>query len=251
MRYRSWAALLIALATLAASLSSCSNLNEKAKEYFEAGAYEEALHVYDQVLESSPTDTEATIGRMRSREKLIDTKLIEVRRSRMAGNQKNSIDMLLKIVEEENEWGTYPKGAVAFTQDEEALKYLVRKVKSSLKLKFPMRARALLKQYEAIFQGNHLPRFQKLFGDVRNAGKTECQRFSSTAGDSTPYYAEFVNRLCASWGAKVRGIASTGNRKYAELYKKIKFIAHINGLPAVAVVPSHASDGTLRGEIPT
>lgn len=225
--------LLCAIATMALS-SGCNTARKRAEKFFEAEAYEDAAAAYEEVLRDDPNDADATIALQICRNKIIATKLIEVRLSRMAGNKQNSLDMLHAVVVSENGWKVFPKGQVAFTQEEEAtfaLTYLTSKVRSSLARNLPMPADMLIKKYRPIFEGNLSVKFGKLAQATQSAGKARCDSFSRMASNETgAYYAYFVRRFCAYWGVPQREVASTDQFRQSELFGKVNVSTHIDGI---------------------
>ena len=220
---------------LMAGMTACSSLQKKAEADFQAGAYEEAIATYDQILAKDPTDSDAVAGRLKARQKLIDTKLIEVRRTRMAGNEQNGIDILNHLVTLEDKWGYYPGGPVAYTQEEEsgeAMRFLDGEVASALKQSFPLRASYLLTHYGKIFQGDLAGAYGRAVALVRTSGRRGCEQIATGTGPAKPYFDEFVQRYCAHWGVTPAKLSVAGRRKLKQLYRSISSRIQIEGLPA-------------------
>jgi hypothetical protein len=221
-------------------LLGCSSLNMKAKELYEAKAYEDALAVYEEILQSSPQDTEATIGRIKCRNMVIDSKLLEIRRSRLGENEQNSLDMLLTLVQQENEWNTFPSGPVAYTQDEEsreALQYITSKVNETLRQNFPLKGNIWLTKYKVIFQGFLLKKYDDLAAHVKDSGRDKCHRLLTGATNTRPYYSQFVQKFCSFFGEESRDIAHFSDDRYSELYGKVIVQAKITGAPGEIIPP--------------
>jgi hypothetical protein len=219
---------------LAFAMSSCSSLSKQANEMFEAGAYDDAVRTYDQVLAKDPGDADAIRGRARAREKLVDTKLIEIRKSRLAGNEQNALDMLRTIVLQENTWGFFPKGAVAYTQEEEsreALRYVEGQVRAALPSQHPLRAEYLLVHYAPIFGGELQARSNALLSLARGERKANCKRLVSASAAPGPYYTTFLQKFCGDNAAVSKSASKNTARKYAELYRAVKATVAVEGLP--------------------
>lgn len=224
-----------ALVALTLFLEGCSTAHKRAEKYLEAQAYDDAASTFEEILREDPKDADAVIGLQVARNKIIDTKLIQIRLSRMAGNQQNAIDMLLNLVDAENSWKLYPKGQVAFTQAEEsslALSFLKTKVKEYLAKKHPLPADIQLKRYRPIFEGDLVTKFSMLQGEVQKYGRNRCENLSSEGSSKNlPYYAYFIRRFCAYWGGPQRETASTDDSRLAELFGRVEVTLRIKGIP--------------------
>src|SRR5262245_54526784 len=178
--------------TLAAILvlTACSTLHRQARDRMKAGSYEEAVALYDRILLEDPKDSEAAAERAKAREKYIDQKLLVVRRSRVGGNLQNSVDLLLEIVTKENEWHSFPGGAVAYTQDEEsaeALKYVGHLVHAALSRDLPLRGYVLTTRYAPIFSGPRTGAVEQLHAETKKVATKKCDRLASAASLENPY----------------------------------------------------------------
>ena len=201
------------------------------------GAYEQALNAWNDVLTGNPSDVDAIVGQQQAREKLIDSKLIEVRLSRMGGNTQNSIDLLLNLSSLESEWKFYPKGKVAFTQEEEsgfALQYIGTRTNEELKKGHAVPAANLLKKYRPIFEGNLLHSFVSIQKKVQTAGVQQCEKFAREQSSDTPYFGYFVKQYCRIWNQSARDIASSDESRQKGLFKELRVEIKINGLEPAA-----------------
>jgi hypothetical protein len=224
-------ATLLALSLL---LHGCSGLKGRAEKYYEAEAYEEAEATYQEMLAEDPRDADAIIGLNKTRLKIVDKKLIQVRLSRMGGNQQNSLDMLLSIVHRENEGGFYPKDRVAWTQEEEtkeALKYVTRIARNGNQRGRPLQSLIFLQKYEPIFKGPQLKAFQAIKSETFQAGLRVCGIFRKMAGPQYPYFSQFVTTFCSNWGSSDRQVASLNESANKELFGKISSTIRIANLP--------------------
>jgi len=229
-------------------LNGCSSLHRKAEKLYESGAYQGSIDTYDEILKKDPADADAVIGRLKARAKLIDTKLIEIRRSRLAGNEENAIEMLRHLVDEENEWATFPKGAVAYTQEEEsteALKFVDGQVKEALADQFPLRASYRLKRYQMIFQGTLSETYDRMSGVVREAGKQSCRSLADGSGATRPYFGEFLQKYCAHWGLSLAKVKPDEQRKLKKLYRGTKVQVKVENLPpeVISIVQENIDEG--------
>jgi hypothetical protein len=211
-------------------------MHGRAKKLLEAEQYEEAEALYSEILKGDPEDADAIIGASQSREKLLDSKLIQVRLARIGGNAQSSLDQLLKVVELENEWKFFPRNRVAFTQEEESIEAIklveskVNKINASGK---PLSSDFLLAKYGKIFSGNLSPRLNKIAVKTKALGAESCKRLRENDLDTAPYFSQFLNQYCVHWGVSSgRSPASLDNLKLRELYSHVSITANIKGLPS-------------------
>lgn len=211
---------------------SCSSFKSKGEDFFEQGAYEDAVANYERAVAEDPNDAEAVAGLRKSREKLIDTKLLEVRKSRLAGNPQSGLDMLLQLVERESKWNFYPMGAVASTQQEEtkeALAFLRLRVSQALAKQLALQAHWLVKVYGLIFQGKAQQFLSAESDKTRRQGRQQCSRFQKAALPSLPYFTAFVEKFCAEFNLAFSSASAEASR-LSELSGKLKLTSQVQGL---------------------
>src|SRR5579885_1859598 len=223
-----------------AALPACSSALKRAQTLFEGGAYDEALSAYDDILQEDPKNADALVGQLASRNKVLDTKLIQVRLAREASNQQQSTDMLLEIVQKEKAWNFYPSGKVAFTQEEESsysFAFISGLITASLKKGFPLQAEVVAAKYKAIFTGKELNPFNKLVAETQHRGSAICDSLAANGAGEMPYHALFVKRFCAHWGVQERAPAADNEKRLSELYSQLDVKASVTGLPE-ALLPN-------------
>ncbi|MCB0377531.1 MAG: hypothetical protein KDD33_03485 [Bdellovibrionales bacterium] len=184
-------------------LVGCVSLEDKARLHMQNESYSQAIEVYRQILESNANNAKAQIGLRKARIGWIGQQLINVRLMRLAGNLEKSHSLLLEVIEKENQWGHFPKGAVAFTQKEEAQvaqKRVKLEIQQALTVNRPLRAQFLIDKYESFFQGKKEKRsIQQLMEDTKILGNQQCQRMAQELADSQFYFGNFVRKICQVW----------------------------------------------------
>ncbi|NDD04586.1 MAG: hypothetical protein EB078_06745, partial [Proteobacteria bacterium] len=141
----------------------------------------------------------------------------------------------LNVVKKENEWGYSPKGAVAFTQEEEgkaAVFFISRTVREAVSQNFPLRAQYQLAKYKPIFQGGLLGAYNKAQSLVKPVGEKSCKSLVKSNVASKPYYAQFVSRYCGLFGSRPREIAGASQEKVKELYRGINLVLNVEDFPS-------------------
>ena len=202
--------------------AACASTKKKAQENLEAGSFDSAVQLFEEVLQKDPNDVEAQTGLRQARDGSIDKTLIEVRMSRLASNPQNATDLLMSVLEKEHNWHFSPRANVAFTQNEEtqmAAEYIQSKVQTSIQSNRPFQAEHFLVKYRRIFQAPpEKAHYQQLFKGVVDSGKKTCESFQRIHGKSTPYFADFLNRLCSHYEASCKTCFTWSQGKLHELY---------------------------------
>lgn len=215
-------------------LASCSGLRGKGDDLFEQGAYWQSIEAYEGAIAENPRDEKAHAGLRRARTQFIDAKLIEIRKARFAGSQRQAVDTLLELVKLQSQWEFFPRGALAGTQEEEsheALAYIEGQIASAKAKDRPLSALYLLTHYEPVFAGSLSPRREFLLRQLTVDGKKQCSALSRNESGKQPYYSEFVRKVCAAWGVLSRNQKKAFVTKRSELYRRVKVHAAITGLP--------------------
>lgn len=205
------------------ALSGCSSLKDKAKDFMEAGAYDQALTYYQMAVDKDPADAEARAGLITARTRFIDKKLIETRMARLGGNSQNAMDILLDIVQKEKAWQFAPVGQVAGTQEEEtveALRFLELKSQQALTADRPLVALYFFRHYRPIFD-SVAGAWSQSFKKVEAKGKTQCSKLSKMREKGRPYFALFAQRVCGQWGQDQKDLAAINSEISKTLFNGI------------------------------
>lgn len=209
-------------------------MHKKAESLMETGAYEEAIPLFEQLLRSDPRDEKAIAGLKSAREKVIDSKLIQVRLSRIAENNQNAVDILAGLVALENKWQTYPAGKVAFTQDEEsgyAFDFVAKTIVKALREAKPLLAQYTANKYALIFGTSQQKQFNSVQLQIKEAGLNQCKQLSTPVDRTKPYFLQFVKKLCSVWGDSGPATSSSADPKAKGLFRDVDTGVRIEGIP--------------------
>ena len=212
----------------------------------EGEEFEEAAKVYAQILDRTPTDAKALVGRTKARANWIDKKLIDVRMLRLSEQAVPAIELLIKIIQLEREWQFYPEGAVQFTQQEET-KFAVQLISTQIDAwqarGHLLKARVYLEAHSPIFASSALiERFERLSGQLRQAAKEQCDSYKSHTKPSRPHLTNFAKRYCGSWGISFDAGFDVVKARATSLFREIKIITkELNGISDVLQAHGHES----------
>ena len=222
-------------------LSGCATEFKRGETYYEGGLYDQAVAVFEGILVQDPKDADAAVALRKSREKLIDKRLIDVRMARLAGSGQQALDLLLSVSTREAEWKQAPTGNVAFTQDEEArfaMLFAEVRVKQDLAEGVPLRADRFLRRYAPALAPVPGGAYAALRTTVLGAGKRSCQGLIQAAAgkrwNQVPAYALFAGRYCAYFQEMAPALTGDGLRYLGGLYRSFEPEIRVGGLPAGA-----------------
>lgn len=211
------------------TLHGCSLQLREANSFLEHQQYVAAEQAFKNILAKDSTNPRALEGLHRSREGVLDKRLLEVRFLRLAGNHDEALETLGKVIDDENAWKLYPRGPVFFTQREEvraALMHASNIIYADLKKNHPVPARRFYERHMDIFgQGDTLKRYGEIREDIYSQGKKTCEDFRKGAAQSQVYYGQFLNRYCGYWDKELLsnltgGISDFNSRLYGSVTVK-------------------------------
>lgn len=180
-------------------LSSCTTQFKKAQNLIEEKNYDEALVILEKLVADDPQDADYKVGLKKAREGVIDQSLIRVRLTRLGSNPAESLELLRSVFEQQNTWGLFPTGAVAFTQSEEvseAFITLKNEILSLKKSKKPLRVMYLSRRYNILFSEKQNQYFQEQYVAAANDAKKFCLEHASLATSETYFYNQLIAKWC-------------------------------------------------------
>lgn len=191
------------LACLSWSLA-CTSLTDKGDELFEKGLFLEAEKTYNEALQKDATDTNALSGLQKSRVKIIDVGLIEVRMLRLAKNDLAAADKLENLLQKQAQWRVQFTAGIAETQDYEsgkAKEFLISEMNREVDAGFPERAQWLGQTYRSILENNGVsPDLEAVRTKSLASGKKRCVDFQGLPKPKDVFLRSFVSRYCSIWG---------------------------------------------------
>lgn len=230
MKHLSLFALLLFVTT------SCTTQFKKAQNLMAERNFDEALIIMEELVVKDPKDSDYQVGLKQAREGVIDQTLIRVRMARLANNNQESLELLRKTVERENNWQLFPTGAVAFTQNEEsdeAYKTLRTEVYSLNQRQRHLRVLYLIERYKILFPEARRKTFDLAFNDAKTHAKKFCLEKSRTTSDKTYFYNQLISKWC-SYAAQKASIAKAVSPLYEDLTIVTKDQFHAT-LPAALI----------------
>jgi hypothetical protein len=225
----------IFLISLMVLVVACSSAHKRAEKLMKAESYEEAMKLYEGILNGDPSDEKAQIGLRKAREKVIDRKLIQVRKTRMGGNVEGSLNMLKQVIDWEDKWSFFPGGAVAFTQKEEmefATRYLNKNIERAVKKNLPLRGSYLLHTYQKLYGNEYQKKYSALKDKVSKRGLKRCKQMQKGKLRNMHYYGGFLRSYCGYYGVELKNLNRRLGQRKEKLFSDIKVDISINQAPA-------------------
>ncbi len=215
--------------------SACTSSQKRAEQMMEKGSYEEAAATFERILQRSPKNPEALEGLRSARLKILDRRLIDVRKARSGGNPGDAAQILLGIVKNEAVWGMQPVGQAVFTQQEEtqfSAQYLLGTLKDTANAPFPLKQEVQFRQVEPLFQEHRTKEFIALRNQNKKEGKNQCRKFAREAKNSHPFLAEFVRKFCVFWGESADLVSFNDRELSTRFIREIVTTPKLTGFPS-------------------
>lgn len=227
--------LLILLIVLGA-LSGCSTTEKEAQKSLEKQNYNKAIMLFSRVLEHAPKNDNALAGLEAARNGWIDKALLKVRLLRLSGNEIKSTNLLNTIYNSQNNWDTYPKGPVAFTQKEEtefATKFILKQSQESLNKNLPLKAFHIVHEYDHMFSsGSSIANKDIYLNTVNKVGANKCKQLKSEIKKNEFYFGSLINNYCTFWSQPVKSLTQQKNNYSKSLisYLSLELTNELNSL---------------------
>ena len=181
--------------------TACTSLTEQGREALNKGEYDKALSLYQRAARSEDSP-EAIQGLKKAQQAWIGQKLIDVRLFRLGNNIGASEELLLKLINNENEWQVFPTGAAFNTQSEEIQLFSQRihkKINQELESSNPMLAQLLFKKNTVILEKALSDNLSNLENKIYDSGKKFC--FTQEKSLKSDEYFSFLwlKQTCGIW----------------------------------------------------
>ncbi|MDH5231896.1 MAG: tetratricopeptide repeat protein [Gammaproteobacteria bacterium] len=226
---------LILLFALVMLHTGCISMQQQADRLARDGSYETAITIYQQILARDPQNSKVASSLRNAQLAWIDTKLIDVRFFRLANNLDQSLELLRKIYQKENQWKVFPIGAAASTQSEElelAQRSIIERVEISHRNQLPLQSKYYLQHYRLFFQSNqNRQQLQQLLAITQQQGEKQCAEFSLELTPQQLFYGKFVSTICRIWGLSPPSLEVQINSNQNLFYSSVKLDNRAHGLP--------------------
>lgn len=219
---------------LLAVSSGCSSAQKRAQEALEKGDYFAAAQGFEAVLAKEPDNGEARAGLTAARSKILDTRLIDIRKARESGNPGQAADQLLEVIGWEVGWKQLPRGAAVFTQEEEtgyARGFALKELKQGVEAAKAFAAELVFRKYSPFFKEAKMGEFSALQARNRQNGIAQCKAFAQDDYTGLPYGAIVARRVCAYWGENPQFKGEDPAAVNSGLIREFKIEGSIQGLP--------------------
>lgn len=200
---KSHIALIVIAAIQSLFVSSCATTEQDPKKLYDHGDYDGAELAYKNILKRKPTDVEASKGLTNARLKIIEKRVLSIKKARTQG--ESTIDMVLDILDLEKNWNLQPEVPTNYLQSDEsdrAAAQALIKLNGPLYEGFPLKREAEISRDSRLFKESHSWDYSTLKIRTQTEGKKKCQEFVQKAGDGFPYLNIFITQLCDHWAAR-------------------------------------------------
>ncbi|MCC7440452.1 MAG: hypothetical protein IT285_02395 [Bdellovibrionales bacterium] len=220
-------------------IAACGSVEKRAKESLEKGDYANAVELYEKAAKDDPKDPEIMAGMKTARAKLVEQRLVQVRKARQGGNGAQALDLLVDTLAMQARWKMPAMNNAAFTQEEEmghAVQTASGLASEAIRAGHPLLAEWRLNRYETVFQGRGRAAHEKLLVATREAGRKGCDAALKKDLKAHPWYGTHVARVCNHWKAGASLAGKLGDPA-AQLYKNME----VDAVQAATVPPETVS----------
>jgi hypothetical protein len=230
------------------TFTACSTLRRQARDHYQAGEYLAAISDYEQILNDDPKDSEAKQGLHRSRQALLEQRLIEVRQQRLSENMNSALDELKWVVDQESNWQISVSGPAFSTQQEEVeegFAWLNGQSKLLIQGRKYLKAKIFTDKYKEVFLGGpYNRRATALLNWINQQGTADCREMRKNARG--PFSHDFAQRYCIVWGVTDGPTPAAVKPEAAGMkgYGQIALEGEVESLPAEVL--ASLSDSLLQ-----
>ncbi|RYZ89825.1 MAG: hypothetical protein EOP04_05735, partial [Proteobacteria bacterium] len=183
---------------------ACTSLTDQGDELFEKGLYLEAEKTYNAALQKDASDAGALEGLQKSRVKILDVGLIEVRMLRLANNYLLAADKLEGILVNQALWKVRFNSGIAETQETETAKskeFLLQEMGREFAAGFAERGFWLGHTHKNVLSNTGPSReLDDVNVKIAGLGKKRCEEFQKQPSVKDVFLRTFVNRYCSLFG---------------------------------------------------
>jgi hypothetical protein len=197
--------MLASCGTLFFLVSACATRSFNAKKMFDAGLFNDASIVYEEILRDDPENVDAKIGLNSARSELWKQELVSIRLLRMSGNTDSALERAELLLKKTKNWdlSNFSSGDLISAQDEFrfAKRTLAQKISKLLNELKPL----LAEDFSNLFP---LIREVKVEGysssnsseEIKRVGHQQCKALSEELKNSSFSSANFLKKYCSYFG---------------------------------------------------
>ena len=180
----------------------CSTFTERIEKQLSENRVDAALSSVQSARLETPGDQEIIGLERRVRLRWLSTKLIDVRLNRLAENKGESIELMRKILKNENEWSLIPNGAVFATQAEETSflsRYVQAGIYQALARHRPLEAESKYRRDKNLLEDLLKIETARVKTAIAREGSAFCESASRSLSDSDFYTSSFLKKSCGEF----------------------------------------------------
>lgn len=221
---------------LVSSLISCSTFSRDARKYELAREWESARSMWLRVLERSPNDVDALIGKKRAEEEIINERLVGVTRARESNDFATALQRMEELLRQTADWHyKLDYYSASFQAKELALEWkeLSARTNGLIFRNQPWNARLLLADYASIFASVPEVERQSVVFKLTKLTEEYCQRYVQNIACNGPKSAALVQKICGLHlpKLKLQNIAMS-NGEERDRFKVHQVNLQVDGLPS-------------------
>ncbi len=204
-------------------ISSCKSLEEEGIELYEQGLYQEALYKFEAATTRDPGNVEAKSWVQKTRTKIIDKGLLEVRFLRMGKNLKAATEKLETLLRKQEIWHISYTSALTSSQEKEvkeANAYLEEIIKEAQAKETPTYIKWIELQFERTIAAGESKNFlQSINADLKRKAEKKYLSLVSKLTKKSFFSKDVVEAYASLWRIKTKPVKLDKNdpSRFSEL----------------------------------
>ncbi|MEN0057769.1 MAG: hypothetical protein AAGB31_02950 [Bdellovibrio sp.] len=192
-----------------AIFTGCASLSKQGYQALEEGQYEKALTLFEKAVQNNADDGEAKEGLRQAQQEWLNRKLIDVRLLRLGENIGESESLLLKIIQQENNWQVFPTGVAFATQQEEILLFSERvqkRIHGLIAAGNPLAAQIEFNKNSFILGEARAQNLSLLKNKIYTEALKFCKNTHNSLKSHEYYTALWLQQTCAAWQIPLKSL---------------------------------------------
>lgn len=183
--------------------SSCQTLENQGKDLYKKELYDQALIVFEAAASKDPSNTELKAWLQKTKTKIIDKGLLEVRFLRMGNNSKAATEKLEKVLRQQEKWHTKYTSALASSQEKEVKEanlYLENLIKQAKSHKTPSSIKLIAHKFDRTIQAGRAKDFlQNIQAQLRKTAEKKYLALASELTRTSFFSQDILDSYAALW----------------------------------------------------
>jgi hypothetical protein len=199
---------LFCCAAMLLGVVACASTLSKANKLYEAGQYEDAAAMYENILFGDPGNVDAKIGLSKARSELWKKELVSVRMLRMSGDAVGALTRLESLLGKIQQWDMSSFSSGSLSSAEEEVRFARVALEAQVRQKIAERkgvvAHVLWEKHKNVRRAKFQGGFSGTVGEeIKTAGASQCASVREWVSDESFSFGSVLRALCSRFGVEI------------------------------------------------